>query len=93
MLAYSHHYPDLTKNLGNIALLKMAGNYGLLPEPLAHQVADIYRVYRAKQHSLRLQGDERARTDPQSMQNERQAVRELWEHVFSEAQILHRSEF
>ena len=93
VLAYSHHYPDLTKNLGNIALLKMAGNYGLLPEPLAHQVADIYRVYRAKQHSLRLQGDERARTDPQSMQNERQAVRELWEHVFSEAQILHRSEF
>lgn len=85
VLAYSHQYPELIKNLGNIALLKMAGDYGLLPESLAHQVADIYRSYRAKQHSLRLQGDDRARTDPQSMIKERQAVIELWNTVFPDA--------
>lgn len=85
VLAYSHQYSELIKNLGNIALLKMAGDYGLLPQSLAHQVADSYRLYRAKQHSLRLQGDDRARTDPQSMLQERQAVIELWNIVFPDA--------
>ncbi|WP_432784480.1 Bifunctional glutamine synthetase adenylyltransferase/adenylyl-removing enzyme [Oligella sp. MSHR50489EDL] len=91
VLAYSHQYPELIKNLGNITLIKMAGDYGLLPEPLAHQVADIYRVYRAKQHSLRLQGDDRARTEPQSMKNEREAVIELWNSVFPKAKKFNRS--
>jgi len=63
----------------------MAGQYKLLPEPLAHRVADIYRDYRAKQHSLRLQGDDRARTDPQSMIKERQAVIDLWNTAFPDA--------
>lgn len=85
VLAYSHQYPELIKNLGNITLLKMAGDYGLLAKELAHQVADIYREYRAKQHSLRLQGDDRARTEPQSMIKERQAVIELWNTVFPDA--------
>ncbi|MDO5667423.1 MAG: bifunctional [glutamate--ammonia ligase]-adenylyl-L-tyrosine phosphorylase/[glutamate--ammonia-ligase] adenylyltransferase [Alcaligenaceae bacterium] len=85
VLAYSHQYPELIKNLGNIALLKMAGDYGLLPTPLAHQVADSYRSFRAKQHSLRLQGDDRARTEAQFMIQERQAVIELWNTVFPDA--------
>ena len=85
VLAYSHKFPELIKNLGNITLLKMAGQYKLLPEPLAHRVADIYRDYRAKQHSLRLQGDDRARTDPQSMIKERQAVIDLWNTAFPDA--------
>lgn len=85
ILAYSHQYPELIKNLGNIALLKMAGQYDLLPQSLAHTVADIYRIYRAKQHSLRLQGDDRARTQPQLMQIERQAVIDLWNTVFPDA--------
>lgn len=85
VLAYSCQYPELIKNLGNIALLKMAGQYGLLPQSLAHTVADTYRIYRAKQHSLRLQGDDRARTQPQLMRTERQAVIDLWNTVFSDA--------
>lgn len=85
VLAYSHQYPELVKNLGNIALLKMAGQYDLLPSSLANTVTDIYRIYRAKQHSLRLQGDDRARTKPQSMIIERQAVIDLWNTVFPDA--------
>ena len=85
VLAYSHQHPDLVKNLGNIALLKMAGQYNLLPPSLATTVADIYRIYRAKQHSLRLQGDDRARTNPQLMTTERQAVIDLWNTVFPDA--------
>ena len=85
VLAYSCQYPELIKNFGNIALLKMAGQYGLLPQSLAHTVADTYRIYRAKQHSLRLQGDDRARTQPQLMRTERQAVIDLWNTVFSDA--------
>ena len=85
VLAYSHQYPELIKNLGNIALLKMAGQYKLLTQDLANTVADIYRNYRAMQHSLRLQGGDRARTKPQSMIKERQAVIELWNTVFPDA--------
>ena len=85
VLAYSHQYPELINNLGNIALLKMAGQYDLLPQDLAYTVADTYRIYRAKQHSLRLQGDDRARTKPHLMRIERQAVILLWNTVFPDA--------
>ena len=63
----------------------MAGQYDLLPQDLAYTVADTYRIYRAKQHSLRLQGDDRARTKPHLMKIERQAVILLWNTVFPDA--------
>lgn len=85
VLAYSHQYPELVKNLGNIALLNIAGQYDLLPKQLACNVANIYRSYRDKQHVLRLQGDDRARITPLSMKTERQAVIDLWNTVFPDA--------
>lgn len=85
VLAYSHQYPDLLKNLGNIALLKMAGDNNLLERKLAYEVADIYRSYRAKQHSIRLQGHSRARTDAETLHTERHAVITLWNQVFPDA--------
>jgi glutamine synthetase adenylyltransferase len=54
VLAHSHAHPDLTRNLGNIALLRMAGELGLIPAELAGAVADAYRTYRGVQHRLRL---------------------------------------
>ena len=81
VLAHSHAHPGLTRNLGNIALLRMAGELGLIPAELAGAVADAYRTYRRLQHRLRLDGHEHARVDPQSVAAERGHVQVLWQLV------------
>lgn len=82
VLAYSHQYPRLLDNLGNIALLKIAAEDGFIPEDLANEVADAYRTLRKTQHAVRLRGQEKARVDNHLLLNERQAVNRLWEIVF-----------
>ena len=61
VLAHAHTYPDLTDNLGNIALLGMAAKHGLIPEDLATAVQTAYREYRRLQHINRLNDDPKAR--------------------------------
>ena len=46
VLSHSGKHYELTGNLGNIALLHMAGALGLVPPDLATRVADAYREYR-----------------------------------------------
>ena len=58
VLAYSHQYPQLIGNLGNIALLRMAAEVGLIEPKIAQAVGDAYRLLRARQHRLRLDGAE-----------------------------------
>ena len=63
VLAHAHEHADLTGNLGNIALLHMAAELGLIPRELAERCRDAYREFRRLQHSLRLNGAQlRART-------------------------------
>ncbi|QWE16391.1 bifunctional [glutamate--ammonia ligase]-adenylyl-L-tyrosine phosphorylase/[glutamate--ammonia-ligase] adenylyltransferase [Polynucleobacter sp. AP-Nino-20-G2] len=85
VLAYSHSFPQLIGNLGNIALLRIAGETGLVPAQLAQQVADAYRLLRARQHRLRLDGAEKTRVDliaePQLVEA-REAVLDLWQQIF-----------
>src|SRR5690606_30468710 len=81
VLSESATHPQLLDNLGNIALLGLAARAGLIPEALAAQVADAYRVLRRRQHALRLQGAEKARVPANQLQAERAAVRALWEIV------------
>ena len=38
VLGYSSQFPQLTGNIGNIALLKLAGNLGLIPSEMAQRV-------------------------------------------------------
>ena len=83
VLAHARQHPVLLDNLGNIALLRLAANAGLIPEDLAAQVADIYRVYRKTQHALRLQGAGMARTDPARFAQERTQVGRLWEMIIT----------
>ena len=78
VLAYAHRHPTLTGNLGNIALLKMAGELGLIPVELAGRCADAYREFRRLQHALRLNGAQYARVPPEKVSAPAQAVRELW---------------
>ena len=81
VLGYSHQFPELTGNLGNIALLKIAADLGLIPPDLAETVRNAYRDYRRMQHELRLNAA-RARVAPDLVQQRVDAVRELWRIVF-----------
>lgn len=78
VLLHAREHPELLGNLGNIALLGLAAKAGLIPEKLAVQVAEAYRVLRRRQHALRLQGAEKARVGNGELVGEREAVRGLW---------------
>jgi glutamate-ammonia-ligase adenylyltransferase len=85
VLAHAHEHPGLTRNLGNIALLGIAAQLGLLPEDLAADAADAYRHYRRRQHELRLTGAPHARVDPAPDAARRATVLALWTTVFGAA--------
>jgi glutamate-ammonia-ligase adenylyltransferase len=84
VLAHAHRHGALTRNAGNIALLALAGELGLVPAGLAGTVADAYREYRRLQHQVRLTGAAQARVDPEPQAAGRQAVAALWAHVFGQ---------
>lgn len=84
VLQQARQHPVLLGNLGNIALLGLAAQAGLIPAPLASTVADAYRTFRRIQHALRLQGAEKARVPQDQLQAERQAVTALWDTVIGD---------
>ena len=85
VLAYAHQHPQLIGNLGNIALLRIAGDVGLISQEAAQSVGDAYRLLRARQHRLRLDGAEKTRIN---LENEpelisaRDVVQLLWLETF-----------
>jgi len=83
VLAHAEHYPQLTGNLGNIALLKMAGEIGLIPIETAMTVRDGYREYRRLQHAERLNGAQYACVEPGPLVAYIKATLELWKTVFA----------
>jgi glutamate-ammonia-ligase adenylyltransferase len=82
VLSSSRAHYELTGNLGNIALLQIAGALGLIPRELAQAAADAYREYRRLQHALRLNGAEFARVAPAAVAPHIAATRALWRAVF-----------
>ena len=82
VLAHAHDHAQLTRNAGNIALLRMAGDLSLVPASLAQEVADAYRDFRRLQHQIRLTGAPHARVEPDTQAGRRDAVRALWTRVF-----------
>jgi glutamate-ammonia-ligase adenylyltransferase len=82
VLAHAHAHPELVGNLGNIALLGIAGSLGLIPTALAAQGQEAYRAFRRRQHALRLEGAQYARVAPATVAAEANAVRALWDAVF-----------
>lgn len=81
VLSHAKDHPVLLNNLGNIALLQLAAQAGLIDPDLATATANAYRNFRKRQHALRLQGAERARVAGQELIAEREAVKTLWEQV------------
>jgi glutamate-ammonia-ligase adenylyltransferase len=85
VLAHSRDHWELTGNLGNITLLRIAGAVGLVPHDLALEVAEAYRDYRKRQHVLRLRGAEYARVPLEEVEPRVAATRALWEAVFGQS--------
>jgi len=83
VLAYAHQYPDLSADIGNLALLKLAGELGLVPVAIAGQTGMIYRALRQIQHRMRLNNQSPCRIEHGEI--ETGACRELWEFLFGEA--------
>lgn len=85
VLLHSHRHARLLGNLGNIALLRIAAEQGLIDAGLAKACADAYRHYRKLQHRLRLNGAQYARVEPAEVAGESDAVVALWDAVFGVA--------
>jgi len=85
VLAYAHEYPQLVGNLGNIALLQIASNVDLISQEAAQSVGNAYRLFRTRQHRLRLDGAEKTRLN---LENEpeliaaKDVVQALWLKIF-----------
>lgn len=81
VLGYSHQHDELTRNLGNIALLGLAADLSLIPARLAAGARDAYREFRHRQHVLRLNFAQ-ATLSPDQVEPQINAVRALWRAVF-----------
>ncbi len=86
VLAEAHAQPRLLDNLGNIALLRIGGELGLVEAALAAAAASAYRDYRRLQHALRLQGAGQARLPVALVEGPRASVLRLWQAVLGSAQ-------
>jgi glutamate-ammonia-ligase adenylyltransferase len=96
VLGHACNHSELTNNIGNIALLKLAGKLGLIPMKDAIAVLEAYREFRRMQHRLRLNADSSqpstqitgsgtqkfARIEADCLQNARTTVLQLWEKIF-----------
>jgi glutamate-ammonia-ligase adenylyltransferase len=83
VLAHAHHHAALLANRGNIGLLAIAADLGLVAPAAAATVGAAYRRFRQLQHALRLNGAERARVERNLVAEEIAAVLELWRTVFA----------
>jgi glutamate-ammonia-ligase adenylyltransferase len=61
--AFAATYPALTANSGNLALLELAANLGLIETELSKGVQEIYRSLRRLQHKMRLNSTAPCRID------------------------------
>jgi glutamate-ammonia-ligase adenylyltransferase len=84
ILAHAPRHPELLANVGNIALLKRAGDLGLIPDEIGLAAGAAYRELRARQHAVKLQGSEHARTEHGGLAQEITAVKALWRAALDE---------
>ena len=82
VLGYAHQHPELTGNLGNIALLRIAGELGLIDPQQGAAAGNAYREYRRLQHAKRLNANPQALNDRESLEAHIVAVNRLWSAIF-----------
>jgi glutamate-ammonia-ligase adenylyltransferase len=81
ILGYAQRFSQLCANLGNIALLGLAAEQGLIPVDLASATRTAYRAYRSWQHAARLDSQPAA-IDPDQAAPHAHCVMTLWQHLF-----------
>ncbi|MCG2576677.1 bifunctional [glutamate--ammonia ligase]-adenylyl-L-tyrosine phosphorylase/[glutamate--ammonia-ligase] adenylyltransferase [Dechloromonas sp. XY25] len=81
ILGYAHHHAELTGNLGNIALLRIAGELGLIDPAQGKAAGNAYREYRRLQHAKRLSTTPKAPIPRDEVEAHITAVRGLWQAV------------
>jgi glutamate-ammonia-ligase adenylyltransferase len=82
VLRHASAYPQLTANVGNIALLKLCGTLGLIDAGLADGASAAYRAMRRLQHQVRLQGQDNARVERSLVAPHANVVIRLWQACF-----------
>ncbi|MBW8901856.1 MAG: bifunctional [glutamate--ammonia ligase]-adenylyl-L-tyrosine phosphorylase/[glutamate--ammonia-ligase] adenylyltransferase, partial [Massilia sp.] len=82
VLRHASAYPQLTANVGNIALLKLCGGLGLIDAGLADGASTAYRAMRRLQHQVRLQGQDNARVERSLVAAHADVVVRLWQACF-----------
>ena len=85
VLAHSCDHPTLEPNLGNITVLRLAEEAGLLPKGVGQAAGDAYRSLRRRQHMARL-NEQSTQVAPDEVATERDAILALWQAVFGAAQ-------
>jgi glutamate-ammonia-ligase adenylyltransferase len=80
VLLHTAAHPELSDNVGNIALLQRAEKAGLLPPGLGESSANAYREMRRVQHHARL-NEEPTDVPVDAMALQRDAVLALWRCV------------
>ena len=83
VLAHAKQYPQLTENIGNIGLLKVLGELGIIDKNLAKEVANAYREYRKLIHATKLQA-QAAKVKSLELEKQQSAVLALWKAVFGQ---------
>jgi [glutamine synthetase] adenylyltransferase / [glutamine synthetase]-adenylyl-L-tyrosine phosphorylase len=83
VLGHAHRHAELTRNAGNIALLRIAAQLGLISRESAEAVGDAYRDYRRRQHWLRLNGARYARVPAEEVETRIRSTLDLWSEVFA----------
>jgi glutamate-ammonia-ligase adenylyltransferase len=81
VLAHARAHEGMTKNAGNLALLKYAAQNGLITEEISEKSRSAYRHFRQLQHTLRLQGSEYARISVDEIQSDKDSVTKLWNTI------------
>ena len=84
VLGHAHQHRQLTGNLGNIALLRIASELGLIPGDLAEAAGNAYREFRRLQHAKRLSANPKGYSERESIEKHIAAVNLLWKTVFGE---------
>ncbi len=83
ILSQSAAHPQLLDNYGNIALLNIAADLGLIDKNHAETARTAYRFYRQQQHNTKLRDAEKVEITAEVMAYY-QSVRDLWAQVFGE---------
>ena len=85
VLAHAHRYWELTRNLGTIALLRIAADLKLIPRDAGYDTADAYREFRRLQHLARLHDQRETRVPLETGAALTRAPLALWDSVLGGA--------